>query len=74
MSDKTEKYGYVESVLNTLRNGEYRQFSLDEVNVQSWRTIVSRVNKSVGYKKYSVTVNRPLGFLAVKNNDEDRKS
>lgn len=73
MSDKTEKYGYVESVLNTLRNGEYRQFPLNEVNIQSWRTIVSRVNRSVGHKKYSVTVNRPLGFLAVKNNDEDRK-
>ena len=73
MSDKSEKYGYVESVLNTLRPSEYRKFALDEVNAQSWRSIVSRVNRAIGYKKYSVTVNRPLGFMAVKNNDEDRK-
>lgn len=71
MSEKSEKNGYVESVLNTLRNGEFRQFPIREVNINSWRTIVSRVNRSIGYKRFSVTVNRPLGFLAVKNNDEE---
>ena len=69
MSDKSEKYGYVKSVLKTLRPSEHRKFAIDDVNVQSWRSIVSKVNRKIGYKKYSVTVNRPLGFMAVKNND-----
>lgn len=74
MSDKSEKYGYVKSVLKTLRPSEHRKFAIDDVNVQSWRSIVSKVNRKIGYKKYSVTVNRPLGFMAVKNNDEEKKS
>ena len=71
MSERTDKNGYVDSVLSTLRSGENRQFPIDGINVQSWRSIVSRRNKAIGYKKYSVTVNRPLGFIAVMNNDKD---
>lgn len=60
--------GYMDSVLATLKDGEYRQYPLSEVNVQSWRTVCSRNNKKVGYKKYSVAVSGALGFMAVKCN------
>ena len=71
MYDKPEKNGYVESVLKTLRAGDYRQFPLDDVNVQSWRTLVSKANRETGHRRYSVTINRTLGFMAVKNNDRE---
>lgn len=60
--------GYMIQVMQTLKSGEYRQFQLSDVNVQSWRTVASRVNKKEGYKKYSVTVNSALGIMAVKHN------
>ncbi len=63
-----QEVGYMVSVLKTLKEGEFRQFPLADVNVTSWRTTASRVNKSEGYLKYSVTVNSKLGFLAVKCN------
>lgn len=56
------------SVMKTLKEGEYRTFPLAEVNVFSWRTVVSRENKKVGYKKYAVTANSKLGIMAVKHN------
>lgn len=70
MSDKSVKRGFVDTVLATLRGGESRQFPLRDVNVASWRSIVSKKNRQCGYKRYSVTISRLLGFLAVKNNDE----
>ena len=63
-----QENGYMESVMLTLKPGEYRQFKLSDVNVQSWRTVASRVNREVGYKKYSVTVNSALCIMAVKHN------
>jgi len=60
--------GYMQQVMQTLKAGEHRRFELADVNVQSWRTVASRVNKKVGYKKYSVTVNSALGIMAVKHN------
>ena len=64
-----QKRGYMKKVLETLKEGEYRQFPLFEENVFSWRTIVSRYNKKAGYLKYSVTVNSKLGILAIKCNE-----
>ena len=60
--------GYMVQVMQTLKDGEYRQFKLCDVNVQSWRTVASRENRKVGYKKYSVTVNSALNIMAVKRN------
>lgn len=55
-------------VMDTLKPGEYREFKLADVNVSSWRTVASRVNRKVGYKRYSVTVSSTLGIMAVKHN------
>ena len=63
--------GYMASVMQTLRAGEYRQFDLSQVNVSSWRTVASRINKKLGFTKYSVTVNSKLGIMAVKNNSDE---
>ena len=63
-----QENGYKASVMKTLKTGEYRQYKLYEVNVQSWRTVASRINKKEGYKKYSITVNSALGIMAVKHN------
>lgn len=60
--------GYMANVMQTLRVGEYRQFELSAVNVCSWRTVASRINRREGYRKYSVTVNSKLGIMAVKCN------
>lgn len=60
--------GYMATVMNTLKMGEYHQYKLSDVNVQSWRTVASRINKKEGYKKYSITVNSALGIMAVKHN------
>ena len=60
--------GYMSSVLETLRAGEYRQFPLSGVNVASWRTVASRANKRAGFRKYSVTVSSALSIMAVKRN------
>lgn len=58
----------MDSVLSTLKEGEYRQFPLASENVNSWRTIACRANRKAGYLKYSVTRNSKLGILAVKCN------
>lgn len=69
--DKVDE-GYMQKVMDTLKEGEYRQFPLDEVNVESWRTIASRENKKAGYLKYSITRSRRLGFMAVKRNKNEQ--
>jgi len=64
-----QEVGYMTNVMATLKPGEFRQFPLSEVNVQSWRTVASRENKKAGgYKKYSVTVNSKLNIMAIKHN------
>ena len=63
--------GYMLKVMDTLKEGEYRQFPLSEVNVFSWRTVASRINKKAGYLKYSVTASKKLGFMAIKCNSND---
>ena len=63
-----QESGYMLSVMQTLKKGEFRQFNLSSVNVSSWRTVASRVNKAAGYKKYSVTVNSKMNIMAVKHN------
>ena len=68
IQNKIQETGYMASVMATLKQGEYRQFPLADVNVQSWRTVASRINKREGYKKYSVTVNSAMGIMAVKHN------
>ena len=65
---KKQDDGYMVQVMQTLKSGEFRTFKLHEVNVQSWRTVASRINKKEGIKKYSVTVNSALGIMAVKHN------
>lgn len=66
-----QSHGYMSKVMSTLREGEYRQFSLSEVNVTSWRTVASRENKKAGYRKYSVTQNKKLNLMAVKHNEKE---
>ena len=61
-----QETGYMASVMRTLKEGEYRQFDLSQVNVFSWRTVASRINRREGYRKYSV--NSKLGIMAVKHN------
>ena len=68
--DKVDN-GYMQKVMDTLKEGEYRQFPLNEVNVESCRTIASRENKNAGYMKYSITRNKTLGFMAVKRNKNE---
>ena len=68
--DKADN-GYMLKVMETLKEGEYRQYPLNEVNVYSWRTVASRTNKRVGYVKYSITINSRLGFMAVKCNPNE---
>lgn len=63
-----QEAGYMESVMQTLKAGEYRQYPLSSVNVTSWRTVASRANRKAGYRKYSVTVSRKLEIMAVKHN------
>ena len=63
-----QESGYMANVMATLKPNEYRQFELDKVNVFSWRTVASRINRKAGYKKYSVTVNSKLNIMAVKHN------
>ena len=63
-----QENGYMDSVLSTLKEGEYRQFPLANENVQSWRTVASRANSKAGFLKYSIIVNSKLGFMAVKCN------
>ena len=65
--DKVDN-GYMQKVMDTLKEGEFRQFPLNEVNVESWRTVASRINSVAGYVMYSITQNRTLGFMAVKRN------
>ena len=64
-----QEIGYMSKVMSVLKKGEYRQFSLSDVNVSSWRTVASRENKKAGYKKYSVTQNKKLNIMAVKHNE-----
>lgn len=71
MAEKMDN-GYMQKVMDTLKENEYRQFPLSEVNVDSWRTVANRVNKRVGYLKYSVTKNRKLGFMAIKCNPDEQ--
>ena len=71
MSEKIEN-GYMQKVMETLKEGEYRQFPLDEVNVFSWRTVTNRVNKRLGYLRYSVSANKKLGFMAIKCNKKEK--
>lgn len=60
--------GYMESVMQTLKSGEARQFELHTVNVDSWRTVASRQNKKAGYKKYSVIKSGRLGIMVIRHN------
>ena len=60
--------GYMESVMQTLKSGETREFRLSSVNVNSWRTVASRVNKRAGYRKYSIIKSGKLGIMVVKHN------
>lgn len=60
--------GYMLKVIETLKDGEFRQFPLSDVNPASWRVVASRVNKQAGWVKYSVTVNGKLGLMAIKHN------
>ena len=66
--NKIQEPGYMESVMNTLKAGEYRSFPLADVNIHSWRTVASRVNKKAGYKKFSIVESSTLGIMAVKHN------
>ena len=54
--------------METLKEGEYREFPLSSENVQSWRTVASRVNRKAGYRKYSVVKSGKLGIMAIKCN------
>lgn len=63
-----QENGYMESVMQTLKSGETRQFNLSSVNVSSWRTVASRVNKKSGYKKYSIIKSGRLGIMVIKCN------
>ena len=58
----------MDSVLSTLKEGEFRQFPLAGENDKSWRTVASRANRKAGFLKYSIIVNSKLGFIAVKRN------
>ena len=60
--------GYMESVMMKLRSNTSKQFPLSEVNVSSWRTIASRMNKRAGYKKFSVIKSGRLGIMVIKHN------
>lgn len=60
-----EKNGYMDSVLGTLKPKERRDFPLEGVNVPSWRSVVSRANRRVGYKRYTVTANEKLGIMVL---------
>ena len=68
MQTTKQKDGYMASVMDTLKSGESRQFDLASVNVDSWRTVASRVNKKAGYKKYSVIKSGRLGIMVIKHN------
>lgn len=70
MSKKEVKDGYMDSVLSTLRVGEQRSFALDSENVKSWRSVASRANKRVGYKRYSVLASKKLKIMVVMCNAE----
>ena len=63
-----QEAGYMESVMRTLKVGEMREFRLSDVNVSSWRTVASRINRKAGFKKFSVIESSALGIMAVKHN------
>lgn len=67
MVNKVED-GYMRQIMTTLRAGEFRQYQLEDVNPQSWRTVASRLNKEAGYVKYSIVESKKLGTMAVKCN------
>lgn len=68
MREKKQNDGYMASVMQTLKPGEYRDYPLADVNVDSWRTVAYRENKKAGYKKYSIIRSGKLGIMAVKHN------
>ena len=45
-----------------------KTYPLDGVNVSSWRSKVSQLNKEDGYVHYSVAVNTALGIFGIINN------
>ena len=63
-----QEAGYMLSVMQTLKPGEYRDFPLSSVNVKSWRTVASRANRKAGYKRYSVVESSKLNIMAIKCN------
>ena len=69
-----EQNGYMDSVLSTLRAGESRSFPLDSVNVTSWRTVASRANRRMGYKRYSVLENKRLKVMVVMRSEDVKDS
>ena len=66
-----EKSGYMDSVLDTLKAGERREFPLRDVNVRSWLTVASRANRKYGYTRYLITESKKLGIMVVMCDAED---
>lgn len=65
--------GRMETMMRSIREGDMLQLSLGNENEASWRAKASQVNAREGFRKYSVTINAPLGILAVINNGEKYK-
>ena len=72
ISKKRKKYGLRKEGLKQafvdIPVGDIRSFSLEDVNVSSFRARAGELNIIAGYTKYSVSVDNMTQTLRVKNN------